>query len=51
MKFKKIRLLTNFVMLLFCTGVAKKRATPTMLLSLIMVSLGLISIDPLEPTT
>lgn len=31
------------------TGVAKKRATPMMLLSLAMVSLGLISTEPLEP--
>lgn len=34
-----------------CTGLAKVRATPTMLLSLAMMSLGLISVEPLDPTT
>lgn len=35
----------------FCTIVAWKRATPVMLLSFAMVSLGLISTVPLQPTT
>lgn len=38
-------------MSLLCTGVAKKRATPMMQLSLAMVSLGLISMEPLQPIT
>ena len=32
------------------TGVLKKRTTPTTRLSLTMMSLGLISIGPLQPT-
>lgn len=35
---------------MYFTLVAKNKATPTMLDSLIMVSLGLISTGPLQPT-